>query len=98
MSATPKSVTRRIAANTVAVSKLCAALCSVIPIPLALRKNSAATMPTRARPIAWRIPVSANGSTKGSRTSRHSARSVERKERATSINSGRMLRAPSTVL
>src|SRR5579885_1505407 len=98
MRATPSKVTSRIAAKIVAISKLWAADCSIMPSPLALRKNSAAIMPTSARPIAWRMPVSANGSTKGSSTSRQSARSVERNDRATSMSSNRMLRAPSTVL
>ena len=31
------------------------------PSPLPDKKNSAATMPTRPRPIAWRMPVITNG-------------------------------------
>ena len=48
--------------------------------------------------MACRTPVIVNGSVYGSITSRHSAHSLERKDCATSISSGLMLRAPSTVL
>ena len=44
-------------ANTPEVSKFCDAFMISWPSPVALRKNSAATMPTRPRAIAWRTPV-----------------------------------------
>src|SRR5207248_379756 len=52
MRAKPRTVMTRTAANRPAVSKFRAEMRSSCPIPLALRKNSAATIPTRARPIA----------------------------------------------
>ena len=47
----------RIEANTPPVSKFCEALMMSWPRPVDDRKNSAAIMPTSARPMAWRTPV-----------------------------------------
>src|SRR5262249_49880659 len=57
ISATPITPISRIMANTPEVSKVCDGFMINWPSPVALRKNSAATMPTRPRAIAWRTPV-----------------------------------------
>src|SRR5262249_45470594 len=96
--ATPSSVMTSTVASSAAVSKFLPDVMRSCPIPLALRKNSAATTPTRPRPIAWRTPVIAYGNVPGSITSRQIAHSPDRYERATSISSGRTASAPSMVL
>src|SRR5580704_4004847 len=52
VSPTPSRPITRIMPNTVAVSKFCDATMINCPSPVALRKNSAAMTPTRARPFA----------------------------------------------
>ena len=57
MSATPTNVMTTTVASRPAVSKFRPEVMRSCPMPLALRKNSAATTPTSPRPMAWRTPV-----------------------------------------
>ena len=55
----PRPVITKMVAKTPAMSKFRDAVINSSPRPLVDKKNSAATMPTSARPLAWRIPVRA---------------------------------------
>src|SRR6185437_16232555 len=57
----PRIMMMMIAASTPAVSKFCDAFMMSWPSPVELKKNSAAIMPTRARPTAWRTTVMVKG-------------------------------------
>ena len=58
---TPSVVVTMMAPRTPAMSKLREESISQPPRPVLASRISEATMPTSARPIAWRMPVSANG-------------------------------------